>query len=904
MPDTLVRTKLIRPRPRGRTVSRPRLDDRLLLGSTTALTLISAPAGFGKTTLLGSWLVAGRGGPTAWVSLDERDRDPTTFWSYVLLAVDRAAPGTAAEALAHLQSGRAPLDAMLTMLLNELSVLPTELTLVLDDYHLAEGPDLQPGMVFLLDHLPPQVHVVISSRADPALPLSRLRARGQLLEIRASDLRFTLDETATYLNEVNALDLAAEDVAALEGRTEGWAAALQLAALSLQGRRDRSRFIAGFAGDDRFVVDYLADEVLDRQPPEVRCFLLETSVLERLAASVCGAVTGRCDGAAMLEGLERSNLFLVPLDDHRGWYRYHHLFRDVLQARLLDERPDDVARLHRRAGAWFDEAGQPEAAVRHALAAGDLDSAADRVELAIPTLRRARREDVIRRWVDQLPAAVVRNRPVLAVGLLGALAASNRFDGLAQRLRDVEQLLGAPDQQPVIVDQAEWTRLPALLATYRAALALVGGDPAETVRHARIALDLAGDDDLLTPASAAALIGLACWTEGDLDGAHQAYRAAADGLERTGHVADVLGCTITIADLEVAQGRLLDARRTCERAMALAEREASPPRGTADMHVALSVIALESGDVGCAAEHLSRADVLGEAGGLPQNPYRWRVALAWLREAQGDAATGVGLLEEAERVYVGDFSPQVRPIAAVRARMLAAGGEVAAALAWARRRGVSATDPLTYLREYEHVTLARILLADNATSGHEAALLEATGLLDRLLEAAEGGGRTRVVLEVLALQSLARAAAGHQAAALESLERAVRLAEPEGWVRVFTGEGAPMAKLLRSLQSRHRSWLFLRTLITAAPARAAGAPPGSGGETPSGQSLVEPLSSRELDVLRYLRSDLDGPAIARELGVSLSTVRTHTQRIFTKLGVANRRAAVRHAHQLNLFAGR
>ncbi len=366
------------------------------------------------------------------------------FWTYVLLAVDRAAPESATAALGQLQSGHVPIDVVLATLLNELSVRSDDLTVVLDDYHLAEGPDIQPGMVFLIDHLPPQVHVVISTRADPALPLARLRARGELVEVRAADLRFTGDEATAYLNDVNTLGLEPADVATLESRTEGWAAALQLAALSLRGRDDASQFIAGFSGDDRFVVDYLVDEVLDRQPPDVRRFLLDTSTLDRLAAPLCDAVTGRTDGKAMLESLERQNLFVVPLDDQRRWYRYHHLFADVLHARLLDERPGDESGLHRRASDWYDQAGDPEAAVRHALAAGDVALAADRVELAMPELRRERREAVIRRWIDELPADIVRNRPVLAVGFIGGLAASNEFGGLAQRLRRRRTALGGP----------------------------------------------------------------------------------------------------------------------------------------------------------------------------------------------------------------------------------------------------------------------------------------------------------------------------------------------------------------------------------------------------------------------------------------------------------------------------
>ena len=551
----VVETKLALPRIRDVLVARPRLDHLLAKGSHVTLTLISAPAGFGKTTLLGHRLGA-PGRPTAWVSLDQRDRDASSFWTYVLLAVDRAVPETATAALEQLQAGQAPVEAVLTALLNELSVFPHDVDLVLDDYHSADGPDVRAGMTFLLDHLPPQVHLVISTRADPALPLSRLRARGQLVEVRAADLRFTHEETAEYLNDVNALGLAADDVATLETRTEGWAAALQLAALSLQDRAERSRFIADFAGDDRFVVDYLADEVLDRQPADVRTFLLETSVLGRLTGPLCDAVTGRADGRTLLPALDRQNLFLVPLDDHRRWYRYHHLFGDVLQAHLLDERPGDVAELHRRASDWHNRSGDPQAAVRHALAAGDADRAADIIERATPDLRRRRREAVIRRWIDDLPADVVDNRPVLAVGFIGALAAGNEFDDLERRLQDVERLLDGPRDDLVVADESEFARLPAAIGTYRSALALVAGDLSASVRHADLALAHAAPGDDLSIAAASALKGLAQWAGGDLAAARRGYTAASEALERANHVADVLGCAITLADIDVTLGKL------------------------------------------------------------------------------------------------------------------------------------------------------------------------------------------------------------------------------------------------------------------------------------------------------------------------------------------------------------
>jgi LuxR family maltose regulon positive regulatory protein len=907
MPDSLVETKFLVPRPRATAVERARLDDLVQRGATATLTLVAAPAGFGKTTLLGGWLATARGDQrTAWVSLDERDRDADTFWTYVLHAVDRAAPGSASGALDALQSRRAGIEAVLTQLLNELSVLPGDLSLVLDDYHLAEGPDIQAGVSFLLDHLPPQVHLVISTRVDPALPLGRLRARGDLVEVRADDLRFTESEAAAYLNHACDLGLARSDVAALEARTEGWVAALQLAALSLDGRPDPSKFIAGFAGDDRFVVDYLADEVLDRHPPPERRFLLDTSVLEELSGPLCDAVTGRTDSGLMLQSLERQNLFLVPLDRNRRRYRYHHLFRDVLSARLVDERPAEVADLHRRASDWYDDVGDPQGAVRHALAAGDVNLAAQRVELAIPGLLRERREDVVRRWVDELPDGVASNRPVLAVGLIGGLMASNVFDGVRQRLRDVERMLvatGTKGAGLVVYDRNELERLPAAVETYHAALALVSGDTPGTVEHARKALALAAENDHLSHAAASALLGLVAWGEGDLEAAHRGYRDASQHLRQAGSGADVVGCAITIADIELTQGKLDDAHHTFTDALALAVGDYAPLRGTADMYVGLSRVAYARGDLTVMADYLRRADELGDAAGLPMNPYRWRVAMALLRAAEGDMQTAVSLLDEAERVYVADFAPNVAPISATRARVQAVAGDLAPAREWVRGRRLSPLDELSYLHEYEYLTLARILLVQARTGSVGEGHSDLTLLLDRLVEATESGGRIGHHIEALVLQALARQVTGSQQRATEPMAKAVELAARQGHVQVFTGVGqalrTPMLQLLSALARQQPGSHFLQGLLRREPGIRAEPTMVGGSDV---QPLVDPLSSRELDVLRLLRSDLDGPAIARELSVSLATVRTHTQHIYLKLGVNNRRAAVRRAHQLNLLS--
>ncbi len=450
VPSQLLETKLYVPTLRRGLVTRPRLSERLNRGGESKLTLVSAPAGFGKTTLLAEWLASTPvEKQTAWLSLDPSDNEAAPFWPYVIAALQTAAPGIGATALSLLQGPQPPpIETVFATLLNELSALPNDVVLVLDDYHVIDAHDIQDGMSFLLEHLPPRLHLVITTRADPALPLARLRARGELVEIRAADLRFTPEEAAAYLNEVMGLDLGASEVVALEARTEGWIAALQLAALSIQGRDDVAGFIAGFAGDDRYIVDYLADEVLHRQPEHVRQFLLQTSILGRLTGPLCDAVTGHEGGTAMLEALDRGNLFLVPLDDRRRWYRYHQLFADVLRTRLFDEQPAWVPDLHRRASHWYEHNGDRSEAIRHALAGEDFDRAASLIELAVPALRQGHHEVTALRWLRALPDEVIGRRPVLSVAYAWALLSIGELEDVERRLGDGERWLTATDGVP------------------------------------------------------------------------------------------------------------------------------------------------------------------------------------------------------------------------------------------------------------------------------------------------------------------------------------------------------------------------------------------------------------------------------------------------------------------------
>ena len=549
--------------------------------------------------------------------------------------------------------------------------------LVLDDYHVIDDRQVHEAMVFFVDRLPPHVHLVIASRADPPLPLARLRARGELVEIRAADLRFKLDEAAAYFNDVMALDLAAGELAVLAGRTEGWIAALQLAALSMQGRDDVAEFINGFAGDDRYIVDYLVEEVLQRQTG-TRARVPSRNLC---AESAYGPAVRRrhrvtTDGKAMLEALDRANLFLVALDDRRQWYRYHHLFGDVLRAHLANEQPDQVADLHRRASAWYERNAERPEAIRHALSAGDFGHAADLVELEFPALARARQEVTLRGWLDALPDELLRCRPVLSNVYAGMLLSSGELEGVDQRLRDAERWLtpGQPaDAQRsgmVVVNEDELRTLPGSVALHRAGYALARGNLVETVNHARRALDLAPEDDRLTRGGATALMGLAAWANGDLETAYRTYAEGMADVQQGGHLSGTVGRAVTLADIRIAQGRLRDAMRTYEQALQLAgEQGGAVVRGTADMYVGMSELQSERNELDAATRSLLRSQELGEQSGFAQNRHRWRVAMARIREARGDFDAALDLLGSAQPDFMIDFSPNVRPIAALKARL-------------------------------------------------------------------------------------------------------------------------------------------------------------------------------------------------------------------------------------------
>jgi LuxR family transcriptional regulator, maltose regulon positive regulatory protein len=909
----LMATKLYVPKLRGGLVARPRLLERMRGGAEARLTLVSAPAGFGKSTVLAAWLhdASADGRCVAWVSLDAADNEPALFWTYVLTALQGAAPGVGASALELLVSSSVPTERVLTTLLNELAAVPGEVWLVLDDYHLVDNHEVHEGVTFLLEHLPAHVHLVISTRADPDLPMARLRVRGELVEIRAADLRFTPDEADAYLNVATGLDLAAEDVAVLENRTEGWIAALQLAALSLRGREDVSGFISRFAGDDRYIVDYLIEEVLRHQGDALRAFLLQSALLDRLTGPLCDAVTGRKDGSAMLVALERANLFIVPLDDRREWYRYHHLFADVLRARMLSEQPEQVSQLHQRASQWFERHDLTEEAIRHSLAARDFERAAQLIELAMPAIRRDRQNALMYGWLSALPANIVRRSPVLSVFYGDMLLHSGDLDAVGPRLDDAEHALAAvPDgETPPWADTQELRTLPATIAIYRASLAQARGDAASTAEHARRALNLAGPDDHLARGGAAGFLGLAAWAEGNVPSALEMFAQAVASLHAAGNLIDELTSTVVLADLWRTAGRPSRARRLYEHALqrAKAHGEIVAP-ATADLHVGLGEIDVEAGDLMTAREHLQAALAPEERAGMDEGRHRWFLVMGLLAKADGEPDEAIRFLERAAELYRPGFFPDVRPIAAIKTRIWIAQGNLLEAVDWARERGVAVTDEASYLREFDHLTLVRLLLARHRAEPDTGTLVQALGLLDRLYEAAETFERAGSLLEIRLLQALVHQAQGHRRQALELVAQALGLApEPEGYLRLLVDEGALMLSLLRDAAdqgavgdagypkvARDRA----RRLLSLVSAPTSPAPDSSQRQA---AWSAEPLSDRELQVLRLLDSELTGPQIARELFVSHNTVRTHTKHIFAKLDVSNRRAAVLRGRQRGLI---
>ena len=945
MSTPILATKLYIPPPRPSLVLRPRLLDHMNEALQRKLTLISAPAGFGKTTLVSAWIAA-CGQPVAWLSLDEGDSDPTRFLTYFVAALQTIGSKLGEGLLGALHSPQslqepAGREALLTALLNEIATMPGNFVLVLDDYHMLDAAPnggcllgaplgaVDQILTFLLEHLPPQMHLVITTREDPQLPLARLRARGQMAELRAADLRFTPAEAAGFLNQVMNLDLSAEEVSILETRTEGWIAGLQLAALSMRGRVQGAagvgRFVKAFAGDNRYIVDYLVEEVLQRQPERVRNFLRQTAILDRLSGELCDAVTNQNDGMAMLDFLERGNLFVVPLDDNRHWFRYHHLFADVLAAHALQEQPAQVPILHQRASAWYADNGLPADAIRHALAAKDFACAASLIERAWPAMDGSFQTATWLGWARAIPDELVRTRPVLRVTYAWAMLNAGELEAAEARLIEVEQWLDAeldpgaardarrqtPSNEMIVADEVQFQTLPASIATARAYLAQSRGHLPDAVKYGQRALDFLPETDHLRRGPAAALLGLAQWASGDLEAAHRTLADAMAGFQKVGNWHFATSVTSGLADIRTVQGRLRDAIRSYTQALQLALAQhpegARPPiRGTANLYLGLSELYHEQGELEVATQHLLRTEELGDAAGLPDWRYRLCRAQARFKEIQGDLAGALDMLDAAERNVRRTPVPDTRPLAALKTRVWVAQGRLSEALRWVQEQHLTIDDELSFLREFDHVTLARVLIAQHKHGQVSGSIDEAKRLLERLLNAADLAGRTGSVIEILVLLALTHEAQGDMPSARVALERALRLAEPEGYVYIFVDAGLPMAQLLQQVAVRGAMPGYVDKLLAALGTekqrvdKPTHAQISSHPSSPVVSTLIEPLSQRELEVLHLIAQGFSNNEISEKLFLALSTVKGHNRVIFDKLQVQRRTEAVARGRELGL----
>jgi LuxR family maltose regulon positive regulatory protein len=972
MQTPLLTTKFHIPQLHPGLVARRRLTQRLdeALRTGHRLLLICAPAGFGKTTLLSEW-VAVCGIPVAWVSLDRGDNDLVRFWSYTVAALRTIHEGIGESILKALRAPQPPtIESLLPALLNEIAKIPDSFALILDDFSMITDQSIHDALNFFLNNLPSQMHLVLSSRDDPPWPLARLRARGEMTELREADLRFTPEETTRFLNQVMELDLPPEDVAALDARTEGWIAGLQMAAISMRGHRrtrdvpDLSGFIRTFTGSHRFILDYLVEEVLDQQPSAIQRFLVETSILERMSAPLCDAVrfgsaenadrsaqaatTGAdavrfgvaesadrsaqgatagadavrvgsadspsasartavadsLDSQSILIRLQKANLFVVPLDNERHWYRYHHLFRDLLRSRLGQIYPSQISALHRRASKWYEENGLIPEAVGHALEAEDFEQVAHLVQgNALAMLDDGGLGTLVRR-LDALPNELVRSQPWLCLAKAWSRVYTGPLDAVEPLLCAAEQALAEGKQRPEGVaagrgdvgqGKSRNEQIVARITAIRTVVASMSGDHARAMELAIEALERLPEDALMVRGLVEAARAGALRQTGRLTAAARAYARAATVSEVAAgqHIAVYALCEL--AGLRLFQGQLHNAATAYRDALDLTEayleRTGRRPLVSGYIFAQLSQVLLEWNDLDGAIQHVREGVKLCQEWGTADAVVFGCIDLARVLQALGDTSAALDAIQKAKSA-AWDLSPWfVDQVAAAEMRLRLQLGEVAGASKWAQETGLKVDDELSFDRELMYRTLVRILIAQGR-------LDDALKLLERLLRMAEPAGAMGCVLEMLILQAMAYQACGEVDEALTILERALVFAEPEGYVRMFVDEGPPMGRLLWravgcGISPRYASQLLaaLDTEVGDRERKVAPLP----------LSLGEPLSEREMDVLRLLPTHLSTPEMAEELIISVHTVRHHVKNIYRKLDVHTRMDAIGRAKRLGLL---
>lgn len=899
----LLQTKLYVPSSRPHLVQRDHLIARLLVDGARRLTLVSAPAGFGKTTLVSAW-IAQRAQPVAWLSLDDDDNDPIRFLTYLIAALQTHQENVGTIPLGLLAAPQAPLKTILTLLLNDLGKLSTPLALILDDYHLIIAPTVHEAIVFFIDHLPPQMCMVIITRIDPVLPLARWRVRNQLIEVRADDLRFTSTEATVFLNDIMGLTLSIAEIMALEARTEGWIAGLQLAALSLQGRTDVAAFIQAFSGSHRHVLSYLVEEVFNRRPEGTLDFLLQTSILDQMSAALCDAVTERGDSRSLLEKLEQANLFIIPLDDVGIWFRYHHLFAEVLRLRLQQTQPELIPQLHQRASVWYANNGQIEQAVSHALAIPDAEQAAALVEsVALVTLFQQSEVVMVLRLMERLPVTVIYRRPelILAYGLTLALA--GRFDAVATLLQHAAPAINKSDLPGDVAGG---------LAVLHSTIARFRGDMDRSLELAHQALSQLPANAFALRATAALNVGSVSFERGEHMAAHQAMAdavayGAGGGAEYVVQVA-----LATIATDQARRGLLTQAKATCDQALtrvAYWDGKHLPSSGLA--HVSRGEVYYERNELLRATQALTRGIQLLQGTTEMTMLMRGYIALARCQWANGEEINALATLQQGEEwLEQTQFNaPRSRMwLAAQRARFHLSQGALDPASRWEHETVTLGEGPLAYLQQ---LTRVRVWLAQYASDPKTNRLSEATYLLNSLLTTAEARGWDSHLIEIMMLRGLLAEAQGNHPASRTALTHAFVLSEPQGYLRLFVDEGEAGYSLIsdfrlwieREAQIKNQAELssYASKLLKLFPTNRQPAAQKVSVAQASSQTLVEALSVRELEVLRLIATGLSNTQIADRLIVSTGTVKTHINHIFGKLAVENRTSAVARARELGLL---
>ena len=884
-------------------VSRPRLTEQINRGLHCKLTLISAPAGFGKTTVATEWIQANGGDASspfckAWLSLDEGDNDPVRFLTYLTTALNQVERGDNAfgeKALALLQAHQPPTSEMVLIeLINDLTAFSGKIVLVLDDYHLVESQVVHSALEFLLENLPPQLHMVITTREDPPLPLSRLRVLRQLNELRATDLCFTSAEVAEFLNQVMGLDLKPEDIAVLEARTEGWIAGLQLAALSMQGSADTSGFIQSFAGSNRLVLDYLIDEVLEQQSPDLQTFLLLTSILDRLSGSLCDAVcfgsAGSANGQEMLETLERANLFIIPLDEERCWYRYHHLFADLLRQRLRQTQPDQLTVIHRRASEWYAGQGFADDAIDHALRGGDIERAADLIDINVGGNYEEFSPQYLQRWLTAMPADFISTKTHLCL-----LQAWNQFtlgqwDDAEQSLQLVDQLLETDDQLLTL----ERDKLCGRTAAIRAFIASYGGDLPGSIRFALQALDICPAEELAWRSSVAITLGDAYAAQGQITAAYQIRLEALEMSKSSGDPFIQMIANLNLAETLWQQGQSQQVIEICERQMKIAEKHGKAETAIVGWLLGLWGTALtEINDLDRSLKLTKKGVELAEAGrGLTyicfSNLHRVRVLFS-----AGELSAAEMLIQKLAQAANESDLPlwTTSQVAAWQTRIWLAQGKFDAAAQWVINHGLEPTDEFPFESEPKYIALSRILLAQGQLS-------ETSDLLKRLRSAAEVGGRYLRVVELCLLQALTAQSDGESSLALAYLTQAIEFAIGRGIIRTFVDEGPALARLLYEAVKQEIEPEFVQRLIAAFPAESP--EPARAAKFETGE-WVEPLTDRELEILQRIAEGLTNKEIGSRLYLSANTIKAHLRNVYGKLNVNNRTQAVAKGRSLGII---